>query len=186
MSQSYGKTHGWAYNANKWFISIIWASGSPTINTLFEILKVFHDLKPNRSSDNTKNPTVTSNSWGQSTFFFSTWSAHFRTPGDGTAGTGSLDTISVSGTNVSPEWINYFWGNTAYSKWYATTHANVVEGASMLDAGVIWLGSAGNNNQKHVKGDHPDYNNYFSSMNLPGGGSGTLTEAELYLSLIHI
>ena len=24
MSQSYGKTHGWAYNANKWFISIIW------------------------------------------------------------------------------------------------------------------------------------------------------------------
>jgi len=183
MSQSYGKTHGWAYNANKWFISIIWANGSPNINTLFQILKVFHNLKPNRSSDNTKNPTVTSNSWGASTSFIATYSAHFRTPGDGTAGTGSLDAITVSGGTITPQWLNYFWGNTAYSRWYASTHSNVVEGASMLDAGVIWLGSAGNNNQKHVKGDHPDYNNYISDMNMSGGGSGTIAEAELYGSL---
>ena len=39
----------------------------------------------------------------------------------------------------------------------------MVEGATMLDAGVIWCGSSGNNNNKQVKGDHPDYNNYVSS-----------------------
>ena len=64
MAQSYGKTHGYAYNANKWHMSIIWSTGSQSISNMFRILKVFHQLKPNRTSDNTKNPTITSHSWG--------------------------------------------------------------------------------------------------------------------------
>ena len=186
MSQSYGKTHGWAYNANKWFISVFWASGSISSTTLLEVLKVFHNLKPNRSSDNTKNPTITSNSWGQMKMFaFTGWSAHFRTPGDGTAGSGSIDTISASGGNISPEWLNHFWSNVQHERWYPPTDIDTVEGSSMLDAGVIWLGAAGNNNNKQVLGDHPDYNNYTSDMNVPGGGSGTLTEAEFYSSVVN-
>ena len=183
MSQSYGKTHGWAYNANKWFISILWASGSPDSATLFELLKVFHNLKPNRSSDNTKNPTITSNSWGGQKTFYNGWSAHFRTPGDGTAGSGTIETISISSSTISPEWLNYYYWNNEYARWEPPTESDQVEGASMLDAGVIWLGSAGNNNNKQVKGDHPDYNNYTSDMNVPGGGSGTLAEAEQWSSL---
>jgi len=43
----------------------------------------------------------------------------------------------------------------------------------MLDSGVIWLGSSGNNNNQQVKGDHPNYNNYVSTSS-----SRTLSSAE--------
>ena len=176
MSQAYGKTHGWAYNANKWFISVIWASGAPSADTLFELLKVFHNLKPNRSSDNTKNPTVTSNSWGRQKYFYNGYYAYFRTPGDGTG----EESVSISGTTISPEWLNYFYYNDVHAKWESPTDSEVVEGASMIDAGVIWLGSAGNNNNKQVLGDHPDYDNYVSSED-----DRTLTEAESYGLLVN-
>ena len=160
MSQTFGKTHGWAYNSNKWFISVIWASGAIGTSILYEVLKVFHDLKPNRTSDNTKNPTITSNSWGSTRTFYNNYYAYFRTDGDGTG----EETISVSGSSVSsPEWLSYFSAGNRHARWYRTTDSTMVEGATMLDAGVIWCGSSGNNNNKQVKGDHPDYNNYVSS-----------------------
>ena len=160
MSQSFGKTHGWAYNSNKWFISIIWASGAVSTSILYEILKVFHDLKPNRSSDNTKNPTITSNSWGSTRTFYNNYYAYFRTDGDGTG----EETISISsGNTTSPEWLSYFWSGDRHARWYPPTDSTMVEGAAMLDAGVIWVGAAGNNNNQQVKGDHPNYNNYVSS-----------------------
>ena len=160
MSQAYGKTHGWAYNSNKWFISVIWASGAIGTSILYEVLKVFHDLKPNRTSDNTKNPTITSNSWGSTRDFDDGDYAYFRTDGDGTG----EETISVSGSSVSsPEWLSYFASGNKHARWYRTSYFTMVEGAAMLDAGVIWCGSSGNNNNKQVKGDHPDYNNYVSS-----------------------
>ena len=176
MSQSYGKTHGWAYNANKWFMSVLLASGAPSSTTLFELLKVFHNLKPNRSSDNTKNPTVTSNSWGGQKYFYNGYYAYFRTPGDGTG----EESVSISGTTISPEWLNYFWFNNQRARWEPPTDSNIVEGASMLDAGVIWLGSAGNNNNKQVKGDHPDYDNYVSSED-----DRTLAGAESYELMVN-
>ena len=159
MSQTFGKTHGWAYNSNKWFISVIWASGAIGTSILYEILKVFHDLKPNRTSDNTKNPTITSNSWGSTRSFSNGSYAYFRTDGDGTG----EETISVSGSSVSsPEWLRYFSSGNNHARWYPPTDSTMVEGATMLDSGVIWCGSSGNNNNQQVKGDHPNYNNYVS------------------------
>ena len=38
-------------------------------------------------------------------------------------------------------------------------------GNELIDAGVIFVCSAGNTNQKLVKADHPDYNNYYSQYN---------------------
>jgi len=169
MSQAYGKTHGWAYNANKWFISVIWATGAIGTSILYEIHKVFHDLKPNRSSDNTKNPTVSSNSWGSTYPFYNGSYAYWRTNGDGTG----EETISVSGSSISPEWLDNFSANNEHARWYPPTNGTMVEGASMLDSGVIWLGSSGNNNNQQVKGDHPNYNNYVSTSS-----SRTLSSAE--------
>tara|TARA_B100001989_G_C24540429_1_gene467190 strand:+ start:390 stop:2612 length:2223 start_codon:yes stop_codon:yes gene_type:complete len=159
MSQAYGKTHGWAFNANKWFISIIWATGAISDNILYEIQKVFHDLKPNRSSDNTKNPTVSSNSWGSTRTFYDDSYAYWRTSGDGTG----AENIIVSGTSISPEWLDNFSANNKHAFWIPPTNSTIVEGASMLDSGVIFLGSSGNNNNQQVKGDHPNYNNYVST-----------------------
>ena len=185
MSQAYGKTHGWAYNANKWFISIIWANGAINTSSLWEVIKVFHDNKPNRSSDNTKNPTITSHSWGSQTEFFDGEYSYFRTSGDGT-GEESI-TITQSTGAVNLEWLDNFDGNRAqyyvdgvlqpargkHSRWYPTSNSTQAEGAAMIDSGVIFMASSGNNNQQQVKGDHPNYNNYVSTS-----ASRTLASAE--------
>ena len=176
MSQAYGKTHGWAYNANKWFISIIWATGAIGTSILYEVQKVFHDLKPNRSSDNTKNPTVSSNSWGSTRTFSDGSYAYWRTNGDGTG----EETISVSGTSISPEWLDNFSANNKHAYWVPPTNSTQVEGASMLDSGVIWLGSSGNNNNQQVKGDHANYNNYVSTSS-----SRTLSTAETFGEMVN-
>ena len=176
MSQAYGKTHGWAYNANKWFISIIWATGAIGTSILWEVHKVFHELKPNRSSDNTKNPTVSSNSWGSTRTFSDGSYAYWRTNGDGTG----EETISVSGTSISPEWLDNFSANNKHAYWVPPTNSTQVEGASMLDSGVIFLGSSGNNNNQQVKGDHPNYNNYVSTSS-----SRTLSTAQSFSEMVN-
>jgi len=187
MSQAYGKTHGWAYNSNKWFISYAWASGSPSADVLYQLLKVFHELKPNRTSDNTKNPTIASNSWGSTASFFDGYYSFFRTTGDGT---GEEDVVITQSTGqINLAWLNNFDDNRAqwtvdgvlyaargyHTYWVPPSNATMAKGAAMLDSGVIWCGSAGNNNNKQVKGDHPDYNNYVSFQSIR-----TLGYAEQY------
>ncbi len=48
-----------------------------------------------------------------------------------------------------------------------TGSSMLTAGEEMIESGVIFVCSAGNTNQKLVKADHPDYNNYWAS------GSGT-------------
>ena len=187
MSQAFGKTHGWAYNSNKWFISYGWASGAISSTILYEILKVFHELKPNRSPDNTKNPTVCSNSWGSTTRFYNGEYSYFRTDGDGT-GEESI-TVATNG-DVNLAWLDNFTYNTqsidgaaaygTHAYWLRPTHSTMVEGAAMLDSGVIWLSSSGNNNNQQVKGDHPNYNNYVSTSS-----ARTLASAKVQSELVN-
>ena len=163
MSQAYGKTAGWAFNANKWHMNINWGTGSQTATNCFKIHKVFHNNKPNRSSDSTKNPTVTSHSWSRRYYFYNNWYMYFRTPGDGTAGTGTIQQISVSGNSISPECLdNFYYNNRVYVP-VPTSTGEYVAGSDMIDAGVIMVGAGGNNNQKQVLDNHPDYNNYISN-----------------------
>ena len=60
-SQAYGKNYGWAFNANKWSITL-WATNA-TVN--YRVTQIFHKYKPNNPKFNTKNPTISSNSWGK-------------------------------------------------------------------------------------------------------------------------
>ena len=63
-SQAYGRQYGYAYNANKWYIDAYGSYGSG-VEQYFDILKLFHLHKPNNpSKGNTKDPTVSSNSFG--------------------------------------------------------------------------------------------------------------------------
>ena len=152
MAQSYGKTHGYAYNANKWHMSIIWSTGSQSISNMFRILKVFHQLKPNRASDNTKNPSITSHSWGRS-YSFGDGYYFYRTTSSGVSFT----------TSSKPAFLNNFYGGNTHEKWERQTQSETVLGHEMLDAGVIFVSAAGNNNQKQVLPGHPDYDNYHGS-----------------------
>ena len=154
-SQAYGRQYGWAYNSNKWFLNL-YGTSSIGIENGFDIQKIFHQIKPNRSSDNTKNPTLSSNSWGLRQSPLSSGYYYFR---DGATG--------GSGTSYSslPEFLDNFTGDglNRRSPEYVDGHAAITAGDEMIAAGVIYVGSAGNNNQKQVQSNHPDFNNYYAS-----------------------
>ena len=157
MSQAYGRQYGWAYNANKWFLSTI-SSNSPSFEACFDMQKIFHQTKPNRPSDNTKNPTVSSNSWGLRIAPLSSGWYYFRPSAiDG----------SVTGVQyiTRPAFLDNFTGDGTNDRGgeYESTGATMIAGKEMVDAGVIFVCSAGNNCQKNVHSNHPDYNNYFAS-----------------------
>ena len=168
MAQSYGKTHGWAYNSNKWHMNIIWSTGSVSTSNMFKMLKIFHQNKPNRSSDNTKNPTITSQSWGRG-HNLSDNTYYFRTPGDGTGG------VAFS-YNSRPAYLNnLYYPGSRYSTPSDPSQSESILGKDMIDSGVIFMAASGNNNQKMVRDGHPDYNNYENPVS---GGSSNYTLAQ--------
>ena len=70
--QVYGKNYGSAYNCNKWVLNGIGGSNAGINGSQFDIQKLFHLYKPNYDrhsaitgkENDTKNPTLSSNSWG--------------------------------------------------------------------------------------------------------------------------
>ena len=155
MAQAYGRTMGWAFNANKWHCHVIGAN-AVGIEDYYTAVKVFHDNKPNRPSDNTKNPTVTSNSWGSRASFSSSGTYYFR---QGTDGSGGVNYTS------KPEFLKYIGipGDAARNAGELLPSSTMTAADEMIESGVIFVAAAGNSNQKVVNSDHPDYNNYFST-----------------------
>ena len=156
MSQTYGRQYGWAFNSNKWFVNVIGTSAIE-VEEFFDILKLFHQNKPTNSKYGTKDPTVTSNSWGYRKSINSSGYYYFRTGTDGTGG------VSYSS---KPAFMNNFYQTSIRGEY--TSSSMITAGEEMVEAGVVFVCSAGNTNQKLVQADHPDYNNYWAS------GSGTV------------
>jgi hypothetical protein len=157
MSQAYGRQYGWAFNSNKWFVNIIGTS-SIEVEEFFDILKLFHQNKPTNSKYGTKDPTITSNSWGYRRGLPSTGSYYYRQGTDGSGG------VSFSGSYMSrtlPAFMNNFSQSGIRGEYVG--NSMVTAGDEMVEAGVIFVESAGNTNQKMVEYDHPDYDNYWSS-----------------------
>ena len=154
-SQAYGRQYGWAYNANKWFLNL-YGTNSVGLEAGFDLQKIFHQNKPVNPDYGNKNPTVSSNSWGlrQSP----STSGHYYFRQGVTGGTGT----SYSSL---PAFMNYFTGDglNRRAPEYVDGHAAITAGDEMIEAGVIFVCSAGNNNQKQVQSNHPDYNNYYAS-----------------------
>ena len=156
MSQVYGKTHGWAFNANKWFIAM--SDGTTSVVQAWNMIKVFHQLKPNNPAHGTKDSTVISQSYSHYKEIENGWYAYFRG--------GTPEVIVKTGTRpTSPKWLTKFYiaNKVQYqlNRW-GSTHA---AGTDIADAGVIMVNSGGNNNQKLVVDDHPDYDNYVATTN---------------------
>ena len=154
-SQAYGRQYGWAYNANKWFLNL-YGTNSVGLEAGFDLQKIFHQNKPVNPDYGNKNPTVSSNSWGlrQSP----TTSGYYYFRQGVTGGTG----VSYSSR---PAFMNYFTGDglNRRAPEYVDGHAAITAGDEMVEAGVIFVCSAGNNNQKQVQSNHADYNNYYAS-----------------------
>ena len=153
-SLAYGRQYGWAYNANKWFLNL-YGTGEIGDENSFDMIKIFHQNKPNRSSDNTKNPTMTSNSWGLRQSTSSSGYYYFREGATGGSG------VSYS---TRPAFMANFDGgaSAARSNEYVDGYASITAGDEMVNAGVIVVCAAGNHNQKLVQSGHADYNNYYA------------------------
>ena len=173
-SIAFGKTLGWAYNANKWSFGYLEDSLLvPDAEDMFKMLKVFHKYKPNNSTYGTKNPTITNHSWGSSYYINSTNATHYfwRTPGNGTSGSGDIGSITRGEGGYiiqSPKYLENLNSNSVnpyMEPWIKLTHSRQVAAKAAIDEGVIIVAAAGNNNQKSVKSTHPDYNNYFGDAN---------------------
>lgn len=157
---TWGRTQGWAYNANKFFVNVYGNYGIG-IEPYFDMLKIFHQYKPINPNYGTRNPTVSSNSWGYRATIPSTGAYYFR---QGTSGTGGVTYSS------KPAFLEYLGstGDSNRAKGEMVTNSMTEAGAELVQSGVIFIVAAGNSNQKQVGSNQPDYNNYWATgLNIP-------------------
>lgn len=159
-AETFGRTQGWAFNSNKWFINAYGTNGSD-IEQYFTIMKLFHLYKPVNPVYGTKDPTISSNSWGYRSTSHRTTGYYFYRVGVNTAGA----SLGVNYTSTSlPGFMNYVgqYGDANRMKGEHVPNAFTTAGKEMIDAGVIFVGAAGNSNQKQVSSTHPDYDNFWA------------------------
>jgi len=151
-SQIYGRTHGWAYNANKWMIDGYSFYGLG-LTLVWDVQKIFHQAKPVNPKYGTKDPTLSSNSWGYRATPNSSAYAYHRTGGS----------IQYTSDATKPRFMRYVGdaGDGGRMKSEFRDSSIVTSAKEMVDAGVITVVAAGNSNQKQTSWDHPDYDNYW-------------------------
>lgn len=155
MALTYGRTQGWAYNANKWALNLYGTYGSD-IEQGFDAQKIFHNTKPVNSKYGTQDPTVSSNSWGYRASKGDNpgW-YHFRDDAP----------VTYAGTGAEPQFISHMGSQGDLGRWKSEMKTNSYTTAldELCEAGVLFVCAAGNSNQKQVNWDHPDFNNYISA-----------------------
>lgn len=158
---SFGRTQGWAYNANKWNLDLYGTMGIG-IEIGFDIQKLFHRMKPVNPLYGTKDPTLSSNSWGYRANKDPSGSTYYYTHR-------ASSNVSYT-TETGIAWLSHMGTQGDNGRWKSEMKTNSLTTAldEMIDEGVIFVGAAGNSNQKVVKEGHPDYNNYITTTN---GGS---------------
>lgn len=155
LALTFGRTQGWAYNANKWALNHYGNFGAD-IEPGFDLQKIFHQTKPVNPKYGTKDPTVSSNSWGyRSSKGTTNGFYHFREDAP----------VQYPGTSGEPAFISHMGATGDTGRWKSEFKPNSLLEAldELCDSGVIFVAAAGNSNQKQVKWNHPDYNNYISA-----------------------
>lgn len=156
---TYGRTQGWAYNANKWMLDLYGSYGTG-IEQGFDLTKLFHQMKSVNSEFGTKDPTIMSNSWG------------YRADKDPDGSTYYYTHRASSNNSYTSEplFISHMGTQGDSGRWKSEMKTNSLTTAQdeLIDSGVIFIVASGNSNQKQVKSDHPDYDNYITATD---GGS---------------
>lgn len=155
MALTYGRTQGWAYNANKWVLNHYGTNGAD-IEPGFDLQKIFHQTKPVNPKYGTKNPTVSSNSWGyRSSKGTTNGYYHFRNDAP----------VQYGGTGSEPAFIDHMGTQGDSGRWKSEFKPSSLTTAldELIDIGVIFVVAAGNSNQKQVNWGHPDFDNYISA-----------------------
>ena len=168
--QTYGRTYGWAYNANKWFIDAYGTNGfGLNVDLYFDVMKIFHLNKPVNSLYGTRDPTISSNSWGFRATQGSTGYYYFR---QGTSGTGGVAYSS------KPAFMAYLGssGDSGRFKGEMVTNSLTEAGDELIASGVIFVAAAGNSNQQQAGSANANFNNYWASAALTPLTSATHSE----------
>jgi hypothetical protein len=152
----YGRTHGWAYNANKWHLNLLGYYSVGSFEIGFDVQKVFHQYKPVNPLYNTKDPTMSSNSWGLRASKSGTH-YYFRNSG----------AVAYGGESDEPEFIDWLGATGDSGRWKSEIYDNsmTVAGDELIESGIIFVVAAGNSNQQQVNPDHPNYDNRISNNN---------------------
>lgn len=150
----FGRTHGWAYNANKWVIDVYSGAGI-WFEEYFDVMKIFHTYKPVNPTYETKDPTISSNSWGfRVTPRTSGYYNHRGTDIAYTSRTVDAPAIMRIVTTTGD----------GRMKHYPKPNSYLTAGNEMVDSGVIFVGAAGNDSQQQVLPDHPNWNNFHNDI----------------------
>ena len=120
--------------------------------------KIFHTTKPINSKYGTRDPTVSTNSWGNnwnikpgnSMISGSTWYYTFRN-----------ENIMVPYTNESQ--VGAWLTSVRTKQLEQRSHSGTEALDELLDAGVIFFCAAGNSDLKQVNDGHPDFNNFITN-----------------------
>ena len=161
---SAGKNFGLAFESNIWNMSAISSPTSMSIESSYDLMKIFHQNKPTNTETGRKNPTVVNGSWGYFAGFNSgtTVSYSFK----GSTGTFTGYASNSTGVQAMAYGLN---GGTSFNRQFATSsRSNSTEtaGDEMVNAGVIYVTSAGNSNQRLGLGlSDPHLNDYLTTLN---------------------
>ena len=168
-SLSGGKNFGLAFESNLWTIAIFSPANINT-DSSYDAIKILHQYKPINPATGRKNPTVVNGSWGYFGGFNSNTLVYYSFKGS----TGSFTGYASNSTGVQALAYGLESGQY-YNRQYATSSgSNSVDtaGDEMVEAGVIFVTSAGNSNQRlGIGNDDPHINDYLTSLN--GGDSRT-------------
>jgi hypothetical protein len=182
-SLTYGRTLGWAYNSNKWSVNVYNTNGIG-IGVYFDMMKIFHLNKPTNSTYGTKNPTVSSNSWGyrdappNNGYYYYRVGLNLDRSQPGVAYVNkNLGPFDESNTTPGfMRWVGYY-GESGQNRMKSEfiDNAWTAAGEELINAGVIFVVAAGNSNQKQVEPSHPDFNNYFNLTENAAAIDGSFT-----------
>ena len=151
----FGRTHGWAYNANKWILNLFGYYNVGSMEIGFDLQKIFHQYKPVNTTYGTKDPTMSSNSWGYRNWNKPGNNYYWRTD----------PAVWYGGTGNEPGFISWFGQRGDGGRWKSEMYDNSMTqaGDELTQAGVIFVCAAGNSNQPQYNPDHPNYDNRISN-----------------------
>ena len=158
-----GKNFGTAIDADLWNISIF---GNADMNTelTYDAIKVFHKYKKVNPVTARQNPTIVNGSWGYFAGFNSNTTVSYKFRGT----TGNFTGYNANSTGAQACAYGLDQGNNYNRQFSTSSRSDSVDtaGNEMVDAGVIFITSAGNNNQylTNTK-DDPHRLDYFTTLN---------------------
>ena len=151
MALTYGRTQGWAYNANKWVLNLYGTNGSD-IEYGFDIQKIFHNTKPVNPKYKTQDPTVSSNSWG------------YRSTKAGGTNYYNFRGGAATEYTTEPAFVSHMGSAGDLGRWKSEMKTNSLTTAldELVDSGVLFVCAAGNSNQKQTNWGDTDFDNYIA------------------------